>query len=47
VLNGAASPVGPRVPPTAQNVDAELAQVLGEPSSLGDTAYWTNLNTFS
>ena len=27
VLNGAASPVGPRVPPTAQDVDAEAAQV--------------------
>ncbi len=47
VLNGAASPVGPRVPPTTQDVDAEAAQVLGEPSTLGDTAGWTNLSTFS
>jgi feruloyl esterase len=47
VLNGAASPVGPRVPPTTQDVDAELARVLGEPSTLGDSAWWTNLSTFS
>ena len=47
VLNGAAGPVGPRVPPTAQDVDAEAAQVLGEPSTLGDTAGWTNLSSFS
>jgi feruloyl esterase len=47
VLNGAPSPVGPRVPPTTQDVDAELAQVLGEPSTLGDTADWTNLSSFS
>jgi hypothetical protein len=26
--------------------DAELAQVLGEPSTLGDTADWTNLSSF-
>ena len=47
VLNGAASPVGPRVPPTTQDVDAEAAQVLGEPSTLGDTDGWTNLSSFS
>jgi feruloyl esterase len=47
VLNGAPSPVGPRVPPTTQDVDAELAQVLGEPPTLGDTADWTNLSSFS
>ncbi len=47
VLNGAASPVGPRVPPTTQDVDAEVAQVLGDPSTLGDTAGWTNLSSFS
>ncbi|RPI60398.1 MAG: tannase/feruloyl esterase family alpha/beta hydrolase, partial [Lysobacterales bacterium] len=47
VLNGAASPVGPRVPPTSQDVDAEAAQVLREPSTLGDTASWANLSTFS
>ena len=46
VLNGAAGPVGPRVPPTTQDVDAEAAQVLGEPSTLGDTNAWTNLSTF-
>ena len=46
VLNGAASPVGPRIPPTTQDVEAEAAQVLGEPSTLGDTNAWTNLNTF-
>lgn len=47
VLNGAASPVGPRVPPTTQNVDAEAAQLQNEPSTLGDTSGWTNLSTFS
>ena len=47
VLSGAASPVGPRVPPTTQDVDAEVAQVLGEPSTLGDTNTWTNLSSFS
>ena len=47
VLNGAASPVGPRVPPTAQDVDAEAAQVASEQSALGDTSWWTNLSTFS
>jgi len=47
VLNGAASPVGARMPPTTQDVDAEAAQLLGEPSTLGDTAGWTNLSTFS
>jgi len=46
VLNGAAGPVGPRIPPTTQDVDAEAAQVLGEPSTLGDTNAWTNLSTF-
>ena len=34
------------MPPTTQDVDAEAAQVLGEPSSLGDTNTWTNLSTF-
>jgi feruloyl esterase len=47
VLNGAPGPVGPRVPPTTQDVDAEAAQVLREPSTLGDTSTWTNLTTFS
>jgi feruloyl esterase len=47
VLNGAASPVGPRVPPTTQDVDAEAAQVAQEPSTLGDTNGWTNLSSFS
>ncbi len=47
VLTGAPSPVGPRVPPTTQDVDAEVAQVLGDASTLGDTAGWTNLSTFS
>ncbi|HJR69691.1 MAG TPA: tannase/feruloyl esterase family alpha/beta hydrolase [Gammaproteobacteria bacterium] len=47
VLNGSAGPVGPRVPPTTQDVDAEVAQVLSEPSTLGDTNAWTNLSSFS
>jgi feruloyl esterase len=47
VLNGAPGPVGPRVPPTTQDVDAEAAQVLAEPSTLGDTNAWTNLSSFS
>lgn len=47
VLNGAPSPVGPRVPPTTQDVDAEAAQVAIESSTLGDTSGWTNLSTFS
>jgi Tannase and feruloyl esterase len=46
VLNGAAGPVGARVPPTRQDVDAEAAAVAGEPSTLGDTNQWTNLSTF-
>ncbi len=46
VLNGAAGPVGPRVPPTTQDVDADAAAVAGEPSTLGDTNQWTNLSTF-
>jgi feruloyl esterase len=47
VINGAPGPVGPRVPPTTQDVDAEVAQVLADPSTLGDTNAWTNLSTFS
>jgi feruloyl esterase len=47
VLHGAASPVGPRPPPTTQDVDAEAARVELEPSTLGDTNRWTNLSTFS
>jgi hypothetical protein len=46
VLNGAAGSVGPRVPPTAQDVDAEAPAVAGEPSTLSDTSHWTNLTTF-
>ncbi|HVY63350.1 MAG TPA: tannase/feruloyl esterase family alpha/beta hydrolase [Gammaproteobacteria bacterium] len=47
VLNGAAGPVGPRVPPATQDIDAEAAAVAGEPSTLGDTNQWTNLSTFT
>jgi hypothetical protein len=47
VLNGAAGPVGARVPPTSQDVDAEVAALVSEPSTLGDTSEWTNLSTFS
>ncbi len=47
VLNGAAGPVGPRVPSTTQDVDAEAAEVLANPSTLGDTSAWTNLSSFS
>jgi len=47
VLNGAPSPVGPRVPPTTQDVDAEVATVLAAPSTLGDTNQWTGLSSFS
>jgi len=46
VLQGAAGPVGPRTPPTEQDVDAESAIVAREPSTLGDTNLWTNLRTF-
>ena len=46
VLQGAASPVGPRTPPTTQDVDAEAAIAGAEPSALGDTHLWTNLSTF-
>jgi hypothetical protein len=45
VLHGTASPVGPRVPPTSQEVDAEAAIVARAPSSLGDMHLWTNLRT--
>lgn len=44
VLNGAPSPVGPRTPPTTQ--DAEVAEVLAAPNTLGDAATWTNLINF-
>jgi len=47
VLNGAASPVGPRTPPTEQDVDAEALVAANEPSALGNTHLWTNLSTFS
>ncbi len=47
VLNGAPSPVGPRVPPTTQNVDDEVATVLAAPNTLGDTRQWTALSSFS
>jgi feruloyl esterase len=47
VLNGAASPVGPRIPPTEQDVDAEAIVAATEPSALGNTHLWTNLSTFS
>jgi len=47
VLNGAPSPVGPRIPPTTQDVDDEVATVLAAPSTLGDTRPWTNLSSFS
>jgi feruloyl esterase len=47
VLNGAAGPVGPRSPATTQDVAAEVAEVLAAPNTLGDTATWTNLSTFS
>ena len=47
VLNGAASPVGPRPPPTSQDVDAEALIAATEPSALGNTPAWTNLSTLS
>jgi feruloyl esterase len=47
VLFGAASPVGPRTPPTQQDVDAEAIVAATAPSALGDTDTWTNLSTFS
>jgi feruloyl esterase len=47
VLNGAAGPVGPAVPPASQDVDAEVAEVLAAANTLGDTASWTNLSSFS
>jgi feruloyl esterase len=46
VLNGAAAPVGDRMPPTTQDVDAEAAAAAAAPSALGDTNGWTNLSTF-
>jgi feruloyl esterase len=46
VLNGAPSPVGPRPPPTTQDVDAEAAIAASEPNALGNTQPWTNLSTF-
>lgn len=47
VLNGAAGPVGPAAPVTAQDVDAEAIIAATEPSALGNTHTWTNLSTFS
>jgi hypothetical protein len=47
LLNGAPSPVDPPVPPSTQDIDAEAAEAARAPSSLGDTAAWTNLSTFS
>jgi feruloyl esterase len=46
VLNGAASPVGPRNP-VVQDVDAEAAAVAVETLTLGDSNWWTNLSSFS
>ncbi|MFB3777772.1 MAG: tannase/feruloyl esterase family alpha/beta hydrolase [Bryobacteraceae bacterium] len=48
LLGSGSSPVGPRNPPGEQNVDAEFAAAQANPGArLGDSAYWTNLNTFS
>jgi hypothetical protein len=34
------------VPPSTQDVDAEVTEVAVAPSTLGDTNAWTNLSTF-
>ena len=48
LLAAGTSPLGPPNTSVEQNVDAEAAAAVSNPSSmLGDTAYWTNLNTFS
>jgi feruloyl esterase len=42
------SPLGPPNTSVDQNVDAEAATAMANPLALvGDSAYWTNLNTFS
>ncbi len=48
LLGSGTSPVGPRSRTGEQNVDAEYAAAQANPGArLGDSAYWTNLNTFS
>ncbi len=41
------SPIGPRTPPTEQDVDKEAAAARANPASqIGDSSSWTNLGTF-
>jgi hypothetical protein len=48
LLASGASPIGPPTAALTQDVDREAAVVNSNPAALlGDTSYWTNLNTFS
>ncbi len=48
LLGSGSSPIGPPNASTEQNVDAEAASARANVAAqLGDSAYWTNLNTFS
>jgi feruloyl esterase len=48
LLASGPSPLGPPNTSLEQNVDAEAAAAMANPAAmLGDSAYWTNLNTFS
>lgn len=48
LLVSGSSPIGPPNTAVEQNVDAEAAAAQGNAAArVGDSAYWTNLNTFS
>jgi hypothetical protein len=48
LLGSGASPIGPPNASLEQNVDAEFATARANVAAqLGDSAYWTNLNTFA
>jgi feruloyl esterase len=48
LLGSGSSPIGPPNAAVDQNVDAEVATARNNVAAqLGDSAYWTNLNTFS
>ena len=47
LLAGGSSPIGPRTPPTEQDVDKEAAAARANAASqIGDSSSWTNLSTF-
>ena len=47
LLSPGPGPLGPANLSTEQNLDREAAVASADPRSVGDTANWTNLNSFS